>query len=109
MVWQPSHSAAPPEWNANATPLNQKVMSQASIRIRLILNFILICPSLFTPVLREPGCRREAGGFVLPHYDRLTFFGGSITGRFIVHFLWISEARTVFRPHKNTSYSITVT
>jgi hypothetical protein len=55
MVWQPSHSAAPPEWNANATPLNEKVMSQASIRIRFILNFILICPSHFASALRQPG------------------------------------------------------
>jgi hypothetical protein len=95
MVWQPSHSAAPPEWNANATPMNQKIMSQASIRIRLILNFILICPSHFASALRQPGCRLEARGFVLPRYDRLTSFKGSITRHFIVHFLWIRAARTV--------------
>jgi hypothetical protein len=42
IVWQLSQAATPPVWNANAAPLIPMVTSAATIKIKLIFNFMLI-------------------------------------------------------------------
>ncbi len=50
IVWQPSHSATPPEWNANTKLLVNSGVMEAKIIMRHTLSIISIRLSIFTLV-----------------------------------------------------------